>query len=168
MAGLEDRFYAQAEKLFVRGKPDPESPGRAAYPTLEEIAVELKPDGPSVSTLHRWSRKGGWGELRERWRKVGQDLPTRLLAAAERRLAWLEENPEEAKSDELFKLKSIFAALRADLAGGEEGAGVDRLAVWLEMMTDLIEDLKELEPEGVNLIHRHFDALVKKAKGRYA
>ncbi len=167
MAGLEDKYYAQAERLYVRGMPSPEDPEATIYPTLEQIAAVLGPGGPAVTTLSRWSKKGDWPGLRQRWRAVNQDLPTRLLAAAERRLNYLEERPEDAKADELFKLRSIFAAVRAEMAGGDEDQ-VDRLAVFLEVLRDLTDWLKELEPEGVGLLYRHYDELISRARRNYA
>ncbi len=156
MATLEDQYYAEAERLYVRE-------GR----TLAQIAEETGGE-TSISTLSRWSQKGGWPEQRQRWREVKTDLPIRLLNVVRRRVGWLEEHPEEARGDDLTKLKGLLEYLADEMSGGEEGAAVDRLAVWLELMQGLIEDLKEFEPEGVNLIHRHYDELVKRARKRYA
>ncbi|MEW5725822.1 MAG: hypothetical protein AB1896_22115 [Thermodesulfobacteriota bacterium] len=164
MPGLEDRFYARAEKLFVRGFSGPD--GSLKYPTLAEVAAELGGE-VSLSTVHRWSQKGEWEARRGRWRKVNQDIPTRLLAAAERRLNFLEDHPEEAKADEIYKLAGILKNLQADLAGGEAGP-VDPLTIWIGMMNELTEDLRELAPEAIRHLEPVFDDLVKRARRRHA
>lgn len=157
----ERRHWAEAERLYVRE-------GR----TLQEIAGQLRaqdPDGPTVSTLSRWSAKGGWKESRERWREVTSDLPTRILEISRSRLSHLADHPEEAKADELLKLKGILEYLVISLAGpAGDSAQADKLSVWLEVMTDVTNDLRELEPQAVELINRHFDALTRRAKVRYA
>jgi len=157
MAGQESTHYAEAERLYVREEM-----------TLAQVADALGQGGPGVSTLSRWSRKGDWPGQRERWRAVNQDLPSRLLNTAQRRLSHLEGHPDEARGDELFKLKSLFEFLRMEMSGPEESGRVDRLAVWLELMGELVEDLKELEPAGVNLRARHYEELVRRARRRYA
>lgn len=167
MASLEQKYYADAERGYVRGVPDPDDPDKTILPTLEQLAAHLGPDGPSVSSLAKWSKKGGWPEQRNRWRAVNQDLPTRLLRVAERRLNYLEEQIDEAKADELLKIRNIFESIRAEMAAGEEAPGVDRLAVWLEVMQDITTDLAELAPQAVELISTHFDELTKRARGRY-
>ena len=160
MAGdLENRCWVEAEGLYVReGK------------TLAQIAEALGPEGPSVSALHRWAKKGGWRDQRERWRLVTSEMPTRMLEICQRRIDYLHDHIDKAKSDELLKLNNILQYLTMAFSGGNEGGGaqVDRLAVWLEVLNDLVTDLRELEPEGVGLLDRHFGELTKRARVRYA
>lgn len=160
MAGdLEHKYYSEAEALYVRdGK------------TYAQIAEALEPEGPSVSALHRWAKKGGWKDQRERWRLVTSEMPTRMLEICRRRIEFLHDHIDKAKSDELLKLNNILQYLTMALSGGNEGGGaqVDRLAVWLEVLNNLVTDLRELEPEGVGLLDRHFGELTKRARVRYA
>ena len=92
-----------------------------------------------------------------------------MLTVSRSRLAHLSNHISDAKADELLKLRNIITSLTVEMSGGDDSdSGVDRLAIWLELMTDLVADLKELEPQGVNLISDHYDDLVKRARKRYA
>ena len=106
----------------------------------------------------------------ERWRLVTSEMPTRMLEICQRRIDYLHEHIDKAKSDELLKLNNILQYLTVALSGGNEGGGaqVDKLAVWLEVLNDLVTDLRELEPEAVGLLDRNFGELTKRARVRYA
>ena len=160
MAGdLEHRYYAEAERLYVR-----EGLG------LQKVADALGPEGPSATTVHKWSQKGDWKGQKERWKQVTSDMPTRMLEICQRRIDHLHQHIDKAKADELLKLNNILQYLTTTLAGGDEGGGpqVDKLAVWLEVLNDLVTDLREIEPEAVGLLDRNFSELTKRARVRYA
>ena len=107
MAGdLEHRFYAEAERLYVR-----DGKGYA------QVAEALGPDGPSTSAVARWAKKGDWKAQRERWKLVTSKLPTKMLEICKNRIDHLYGHIAEAKADELLKLNNIMQYLTASLSG---------------------------------------------------
>lgn len=157
MATLESKYYSRAEALYVREGL-----------TLAEIREALG-DEVSIASLSRWSKKGDWPGLKDRWAKVNADMPNMLLDATYERLTHLKSSPSDTKGDELWKIKGLIEALRLELAGKEEaGGGADHIKMALEILYALVADLKELAPSVIQAINDNYDELMSRTRRRYA
>jgi len=115
MAGRkETAYFDQAERLFVReGK------------TLEQLAALLP---VSVTTLGKWSQKGGWGKKRAAELDSPRTLGERLRRTLEAQLTAI-EGERELKPGDFDSIYKIFCAIQKI-----EKGGVDLRVMAVEVM----------------------------------
>lgn len=145
---------------------------------LTQVADEL---GVSRQTLTEWkadTRKPGeeldeWDRARQQKRATTQrlaDLYERELQAAEESAAG---SISAATMDALYKLGAMVRKWqeieRAEAAAAQGPAvEIDRPKIFLENVDWLAKQLKDVDPEGLKVLARNFDALVVAFKAEHA
>ena len=153
--------------------------------TFDEIARKMRgEDYPYINaeTVRRWADKGGWAEAREKLQ--AEEGRAALALDAERATAEMLESYSKMRLDAQAYLsdgKLEFAdgvnlilkidALRRQLlnqVANRQSASIDKPAMWLEFMADLINDLAELDPGALEALEPHMEAIKERAKARFA
>lgn len=158
----------------------------------EPLAIRLYADGKNLvdigkqldisdTTLRRWKSESqvpgeeidGWDKARQQKRGNVQrlkDLFERELKFAEKSDAGSISSPS---MDALSKLGALVqrweVVERAEaMSQTEVKPDIDRPVIFLEILEWLAKELKDLDPEGLKVIARNFDALIVRFKAEHA
>lgn len=153
--------------------------------SLDEAARKMRGDGyPYINaeTLRRWTERGGWAEAREKLQ--AEEGRAALALDAERVTAEMLESYDAMRRDAqtrladgsldfadgvnlILKIDSLRRQLLAQHKSGR-AAQVDRPALWLEFMANLVGDLAEIDPGALAALEPLMDALKERALARLA
>lgn len=149
----------QAEDLYIAGGL-----------TYEQVSRET---GIPAVTLQRWAEKYDWRGRREKYRRdmalirTGTvELKQRLLNTAIKTL----DGMENLSSQELFGFGNLARALSPRDEGRRSearAADIDRPALFLADLEFVARVLEEIDPEGLKVLGRNFDALVGRFKAEH-
>lgn len=131
--------------------------------THEEIADRLD---VGLSTIKTWSSGDGWKQLRQEYLEKNRSIRQKLTELRDSMLdtAVTSKDPHQ-----------VYAALRVlkeererEKKADSKAPDIDRPKIFLEDMEFVAEVLKEVDPEGLKILARNFDALVVRFKAEYA
>jgi len=148
---LEIRF--RAEELFVEDRL-----------TLEEISEKLD---IGLGTVKRWSAEGNWKTLREEHFERRRMLKQNLAMLREKMMKQAANNLNPQDVYAVIRLEKLARQQEVKDAG-MSAPDVDRPKIFLENMEFVAETLKEVDPEGLKVLAKNFDVIVKRFKERYA
>lgn len=125
--------------------------------TYEAVAAET---GVSKTQIVRWASEGEWRARRAEYRAAlsGIQRDTVHLRQSLVKKAMESLDPQDIYA--LTRLESLAVRNRPERAE----APVDRPAMFLESLQFIAETLKEIDPEALRVLGRHFDTLVNKFK----
>lgn len=152
----------------------------------EPLAQKLYADGMSLTgiskqldisdtTLRRWKEESrvpgedidGWDRARQQKRSMVQ----RFRDILDEQMNYLEELSPAERNSQLIDTMSKLGALvqRWEAASAQEGkSDIDRPAVFLENIEWLAKTLKDMDPEGLKVLAKNFDALILQYKAEHA
>jgi hypothetical protein len=145
--------------------------------TIEEISIAT---GVSSTSLYKWKAQSLVpGQAMDEWdraRASKRSNSIRLRGLFERELEYAEQQAPGSISapsmDALSKLGALVKRLddveRAEASRSEVKVEVDRPALFMENMEWLATKLKDLDPEGLKVLARNFDALIISFKAEHA
>ncbi|RJR32450.1 MAG: hypothetical protein C4567_18695 [Deltaproteobacteria bacterium] len=166
---LSIRF--RAEELYVEAGLNFEEVSRATRPLVKELCGEDK--GVSVSQLKRWSAEDKEKEGKS-WPEKQDERQAALRQIEREKLLLMRDLLDAARST--LDPQKIYAFTRLDKKAAtgsrrpEEAPApdIDRPALFLEDLEFIVRVLKEIDPEGLKVIHRNIDQIVARGKAEYA
>ena len=137
---------------------------------LAEIAAALDISAESLRVWKAESRTpgddtDGWDKARAQKRGKAQ----RLRDLFDGQLEHVESLPKDQVSAPMMDVLAKLGALveRFEAAEADKGA-VDRPKLFLEALTWLATKLRDMDPEGLKVLERNFDALIIQFKAEHA
>ena len=137
---------------------------------LSEIAAALDISAESLRVWKAESRTpgddaDGWDKARAQKRGKAQ----RLRDLFDGQLEYIEGLPKDTVSAPMMDVLAKLGALveRFEAAEQDKGA-VDRPKLFLEALTWLATKLRDMDPEGLKVLERNFDALIIQFKAGHA
>jgi len=129
--------------------------------TYKEVAHWIQ---ISEHVIKRWGRDDDWPELRKEYLQTNRELNRNLRKV---RLNLMNKVVESDKPDP----QDIYAMIRIEnLAYQRErktesaAPDIDRPRLFLENLEFVAETLKEIDPEGLKVLARNFETIVKRYK----
>jgi hypothetical protein len=128
--------------------------------TYEEISTRVP---VSIVQLCRWAKKGNWDKKREQYLKSRDTQIARLIKIRDRILDQLDG---EINPNTVHQLLAGYrqASTIIDAKRNNTGARVDRPALFLDHLRFIVEELSQVDPTGVEVIDKNFDALIEAFK----
>ena len=127
--------------------------------TLEQVAAET---GVSIASLKKWSSDDGWTERKKEYHntlhEIRQNTVKLKKQMTEHALNTLD--PQVIHAWKAIKLE--------EKKPGDRKADIDRPKIFLEDLQFVAETLKEIDPEGLKVLSRTFDVIVKRFKAQSA
>jgi transposase-like protein len=128
--------------------------------TYEEIAEKT---GVSPSQLKRWGKDEHWKEQRDEYVNSKSNNLTRLMNVRENILKTLEAEVNPNTVHQLLGgYRQASSIIDAQLTPG--GGEVDRPAIFLQDLRFIAEELARIDPKGLAVIDKNFDALIEAFK----
>lgn len=136
--------------------------------THEEVSQKTE---VPIGTIKRWSSEDNWKGNRAKHRETITSiknnsirLKEQLMAKALKTLSSMDSiNPQD-----MHGFRSILAAAEVKEKDKESGtADIDRPKLFLEDMEFVAEVLKEIDPEGLKILSRNFDEIVRRFKEKH-
>jgi hypothetical protein len=146
--------------------------------TYEAVAASLAeifpPPTPSLSQLKRWAKEEQWRNKKDRLRQDLLELEEgslefkkRLLTKALAKLKALEGEDQELDAQVMFglvRVANVIAPKQSASRLEEAAPDLDRPALFLEDLEFIAQVLKEVDPEGLKILSRNFDLIMKRFK----
>lgn len=131
--------------------------------TLVETA---RATGISEHTLKNWSAAEGWREKREERRRRQEDIDRTKELLRQKLADMCVEKLDPQYIYALVRLEKAAQASRkkTDLVAAPE---IDRPKIFLEDMEFIVETLKEIDPQGLKVLGRNFETIVRRFKERH-
>lgn len=132
--------------------------------TFEQAASAT---GVSISQLKRWAKDGDWREKREEFRRAFSEIKSNSIKL---RKQMVHKALGSLDPQDVYAVIRLENLMRADSRRKEEGAGggIDRPHLFLEYMEFVAETLREIDPQGLKVFARNFDAIIQRFKEQHA
>lgn len=130
--------------------------------TLEQAAKRV---GVSVQALKNWSADDGWVQRRREYRET---LRTIRAKRTELRRKLLEKAVDELDPQLVYAATRLETTAQRIARQDAPEAEVDRPKLFLEDMEFVADVLKEIDPEGLRVLARNFDEIVRRFKSHLA
>lgn len=132
--------------------------------TYDQVADRT---GVSVTQLKRWGADGKWTEQKKEYRRELSDLRRGSVQLRAKLLRKVLDSPSPDPQD-VYALARFERVAALTTGAREEKIDIDRPAVFLENIEWLAKTLKDMDPEGLKVLAKNFDALIIKYKAEYA
>lgn len=127
--------------------------------SLDHIAEEL---GVNRNTVGRWKAEDDWDDARRQYRHDMRSIRSSTLAARKKLAMQVAAEPDPQLIYALCRLESV--AMRKDKTTEAAAPDIDRPRLFLEDLEFIAAALKEIDPEGLKVLARNFDTIVKRFK----
>ena len=132
--------------------------------TYDEIAQKI---GVSLGTIKNWSKQGGWPEHRKKHLEVRRTLRRSLDDLRLNTTKNAVNNTDPQNIHAVINLEKLATVLEKK-SDDKEVQDIDRPKIFLEDLQFVAETLKEIDPEGLKVLSRNFDVIVKRFKAQHA
>ncbi|MDY7034543.1 MAG: hypothetical protein SV375_00045 [Thermodesulfobacteriota bacterium] len=133
--------------------------------TLEEVA---RATGIPERTIQKWSADDCWNEKKKEYQDTLKDIKRNTILLRKSLISKALQSLDPQDVYATVKMEFLAERKTRGPGGGGQGAEVDRPKIFLEDMEFVADALREIDPEGLKILARNFETIVKRFKEQNA